>query len=105
MWVMGQKEDRHEILYGICALSLICNQDEKAADLKQPTMVYTKYLTLPIGAGNARQQGAHMLPGLPRAGTIRGLNTISPTLLCPGKVTSISQDRAQHLIGGRIIRV
>src|SRR5688572_20003263 len=23
MWVMGQKEDRHEILYGICALSLI----------------------------------------------------------------------------------
>lgn len=58
-----------------------------------------------IGTGNARQQRAHMLPGLPRAGTIRGLNTISPGLLCPGKVTSFGQDRAQHLIGGRIIRV
>jgi hypothetical protein len=47
-----------------------------------------------IGARSARQQGAHMLPGLPRAGTIRGLNTISPGLLCPVKVTSISQDCA-----------
>src|SRR5258705_13089729 len=46
-----------------------------------------------------------MLLGLPRAGTIRGLNTISPGLLCAGKVTSISQDRAQHLICGRIVRV
>ena len=66
-------------------------QDEKAADLKRSTMVYTEYLTLHIG--NARQQGPHMLPGRPRAGTIRGLNTISLRLLCPGKVTSISQDR------------
>jgi hypothetical protein len=48
-----------------------------------------------IGAGNARQQGAHVLLGLPRACTIRCLNTISPGLLCPGKVTSISQDRAR----------
>ena len=47
-----------------------------------------------IGASNARQQGAHMLPGLPRAGTIRGVNTISPGLLCPAKITSISQDCA-----------
>jgi hypothetical protein len=47
-----------------------------------------------VGASNARQQGAHMLPGLPRAGTIRGLNTISPGLLCSVKVTSISQDCA-----------
>src|SRR5713226_9346174 len=58
-----------------------------------------------IGAGNARQQGLHMLPGLPRAGTTRGLNAVSPGLLCPGKVISVSQDRPQHLISGCIIRV
>lgn len=58
-----------------------------------------------IGAGNARQQGVHMLPGLPRARTTRGLNAISPGLLCPGKVIRFSQDRSQHLIGSRVILV
>src|SRR5438132_12345648 len=58
-----------------------------------------------IGAGNARQQGLHMLPGLPRAGTTRGFNAISPCLLCPNKVIRFSQYRSQHLIGSRIIRV
>src|SRR5713101_5934481 len=46
-----------------------------------------------------------MLPGLPRARTTRGLNAVSPRLLCPGKVISVSQDRSQHLIGGSIIWV
>jgi len=29
-------------------LLLVINQDEKAANLKQQTIVYTKYLTLPV---------------------------------------------------------
>ncbi len=58
-----------------------------------------------IGARNARQQGLHMLPGLPRARTTSGLNAISPGLLCPSKVIRFSQDRAQHLIGSSVILV
>src|SRR6476620_7053283 len=58
-----------------------------------------------IAPGNAVQQTLHMLPGFPRAGTTSGLNAVSPGLLGSGKVISISQGGAQHLIGGRIVRV
>src|SRR5438309_352574 len=58
-----------------------------------------------VGTGNALQQGLHMLPGLPRPRTTRGLNAISPSLSCPGEVIRFSQDRSQHLIGSGIVVV